>query len=142
MERLPDEIWLGIVADLKDCHYALASFARVCRKCYHLAKPRLYERLPPLGSDTWISPLLVRTLCEDAAISELVRFAEPRNFDFQHHEVLPAIQSCIRLPDDFKSVFALEPDPLEDHDWCALFIALLPNLEEVAIVVRRMRYSL
>lgn len=146
MERLPDEIWLEIVAGLGDSHHALAAFARVCRKCYLLAKPRLYERLPPPGTGSCISPLLVRKLCEDVAIAELVRygaFVEGVTYDFQAYEVLPAVQACARLPDEFKRVLvARDSDAHEDDDpdWGALLVALLPNLEELAIEVRWMRY--
>ncbi|KAF3015019.1 hypothetical protein E8E14_009056 [Neopestalotiopsis sp. 37M] len=138
MERLPDEIWLEIVAGLGDSHHALASFARVSRKCYHLVHPQLYERLPPRGAAWHISPLLVRTLCENAAIANLVRdgdFSEAVKYDFQAHEVLPAVQACARLPDDFKSVLVTDAEESDVPDWGALLVALLPNLEELGIVI-------
>jgi hypothetical protein len=139
MARLPDEIWLEIVAGLCDSHHALASFARVSRKCYDLVHPRLYEQLPPRGAAWHVSPLLVRTLCENAVIADLVRygdFVEAVKYDFQAHEVLPAVQVCARLPDDFKSVLITDVEEADVPDWGALLVALLPNLEELGILVR------
>ncbi|ETS85226.1 hypothetical protein PFICI_03251 [Pestalotiopsis fici W106-1] len=141
MERLPDEIWLEIVAGLGDSHHALAAFARVCRKGYDLAKPPLYERLPPPGAGSRISQFLVRTLCENETIADLVRrgeFVEGVNYDFEDSEVLPVVQASARLPDDFKSALINGGFDLGEGvypDWHALFVALLPNLEELAIEI-------
>lgn len=142
MKRLPDEIWLEIVAGLGDSHHALASFARVSRKCYDLVHPRLYERLPPRGAAWHVSPLLVRTLCENAAIADLVRygdFIEAAKYDFQAHEVLPAVQACARVPDNFKSLLVTDAEESDVPDWGAFLVVLLPSLEELGIVVRLMR---